>query len=234
MINWIAFDADDTLWHNEKLWLDGRDKYHEILAKYQLEPGIDEILDKTEIYNIRYYGYGVMSFALSLIEVAIRVTDGRLTAADTNAILNLGKDMLTAKLPPADSVHETLNALSASHPLMVITKGDLFHQRRKVNEAGLRDYFQAVEVVCKKNTQTYTEIFERYRIEPEQFLMVGNSLRSDIKPILELGGWAVHILNDLRWAHDEAEIPAELHSRYVEVKQLEDVREAIKELGIAS
>jgi len=128
MLNWIAFDADDTLWHNEKLYHDGRDRFHEILAKYQLEPGVDEILDSTEIYNIRYYGYGVMSFDLSLIEVAIRVTDGRLTAEDTSAILDLGKDMLTAELPPATGVHETLSALSESHHLMVITKGDLFHQ----------------------------------------------------------------------------------------------------------
>ncbi|MEA2008978.1 MAG: HAD hydrolase-like protein [Chloroflexota bacterium] len=234
MINWIAFDADDTLWHNEKLYLNGRDRFHGILAKYQLEPEVDEILDATEIYNIRYYGYGAMSFTLSLIEVAIRVTRGYLTAEDTSAILDLGKDMLTAELPLANGVHEILSALSASHPLMVITKGDLFHQRRKVNEAGLRDYFQAVEVVCEKNPPTYQEILTRYKIEPEQFLMVGNSLRSDIKPILELGGWAVHILNDLRWAHDEAEIPQDLRGRYVEVKDVSEVREAIKELGVAS
>ena len=231
MINWIAFDADDTLWHNEKLYHTGRDRFHQILAKYQLEPGIDEILDETEIYNIRYYGYGAMSFVLSLIEVAIRVTGGHLTAEDTQAILDVGKYMLTTEVIPVDGVHETLSALSASHPLMVITKGDLLHQRRKVNESGLRDYFRAVEVVSEKTPQSYAEILTRYEIEPTHFLMVGNSLRSDIKPILELGGWAVHILNHLSWAHEEAEIPADLRPRYVEVKGLSEVRKAISELG---
>jgi len=231
MLNWIAFDADDTLWHNEKLYHTSRDRFHQILAKYQLEPGIDEILDETEIYNIRYYGYGAMSFVLSLIEVAIRVTGGHLTAGDTQAILDLGKDMLTTEVIPVSGVHETLSALSESYPLMVITKGDLLHQRRKVNESGLRDYFQAVEVVCEKTPRTYAEILTRYKIKPEHFLMVGNSLRSDIKPILELGGWAVHILNDLRWAHEEAEIPAELRPRFIEVKSLGEVGEAIRELG---
>lgn len=233
MINWIAFDADDTLWHNEKLYRDGRDRFHEILVHYELEPGIDEILDEIEIDNIRYYGYGAMSFTLSLIEVAIQVTKGRLTAKDTHTILNLGKDMLTTQLPLAEGVHDTLATLSESYPLLVITKGDLFHQRRKVEEAGLRGYFQAVEVVSKKNPETYTEILTRYNIEPNRLLMVGNSLRSDIKPILELGGWAVHILNDITWAHDEAEIPQMLKSRYVEVRGVNELKEAMKKLGIA-
>ncbi|MBS1248560.1 MAG: hypothetical protein MAG431_00112 [Chloroflexi bacterium] len=231
MLTWIAFDADDTLWENERLYHRGRERFHAILAKYKIAADIDPLLDETEIHNLRYYGYGVMSFILSLIETAIQATGGKISAEDVQALLELGKEMLTAKVSLLDGVHETLAKLSESHPLMLITKGDLFHQRRKVEASGLGSYFQAIEIVSEKKPQDYAEILARHKIDAEKFLMVGNSLRSDIRPILELGGWAIHIPNHLNWAHEEAEIPENLQDRFITVDKMGKIREVIEELA---
>lgn len=226
----IAFDADDTLWHSESLYRMGRDRFHKLLAKYQLQGTIDERFDEIEVRNLRYYGYGVMGFVLSLIETAIELTGGRVSGDDIHKLIDLSKEILTAEVRLFGQAEETLAKLSSRYPLMLITKGDLRHQQSKIEQSGLRDYFRYIEVVSEKTPETYRAILARHDIKASRFLMVGNSLRSDVLPVVELGGWAVHIPNDLNWSHEEMEPPDDARPRYFEVEHLGFVPELIEEL----
>lgn len=219
----IAFDGDDTLWHNERSYRMGRERFMSVLrgagvtlAEEQIEARVNEI----ELRNLDYYGYGVSSFVLSLIETAIELTGGRIAGGDLRVLIDLAKQMLTEEVDLFDGARHAVVALAASHPLMVVTKGDLQHQRSKLDRSGLRDYFRFVEVVSTKTAAVYAEILSRHRIEPSRFLMVGNSVRSDVLPVLDLGGWAVHVPAALSWAHEDAEVPASQRSRYFELPGL--------------
>lgn len=227
MFEWIAFDADDTLWHNEALYQEGRERFEAVLNQYAFEDDLHQALNEIEIHNLRYYGYGAMSFVLSLIETAIQVTGGEIEARDIQALLDLGKDMLTAEVTLVEGVQDLLADLSQDYPLMLITKGDLQHQLRKVEASGLEDYFRVVEVVSEKHAGVYRDILARHQISPESILMIGNSLRSDIRPVLELGGRAIHVCNDLSWAHEETDIPEALQPNYREVHHLADVKDIL-------
>lgn len=231
MFDLIAFDADDTLWHNESLYRMGRARFHELLAPYQLAGAIDERLDEIEVRNLQYYGYGVMSYVLSLIETAIELTGGRVSGADVSELIGLAKDMLSAEVRLFAQVEETLASLSARYPLMLVTKGDLRHQQMKVEQSGLRGYFQHVKVVSEKSTEIYRAILARRHVEASRFLMVGNSLRSDVLPVVELGGWAVYIPHDLTWSHEEIGLPDRVHERCFEVQHLGLVPGLIEELA---
>jgi putative hydrolase of the HAD superfamily len=220
MFRLIAFDADDTLWHNERLYTKGRDRFRRLLASYDVHDAIEEYVHQTEMRNIRYYGFGVMSFALSLIEAAIDLTHGRISSGDIGSLLDMGKEMLTADIDLFEGAEEAVAHLSAQYPLMLITKGDLLHQQAKVEQSGLAKYFRHVEVVSDKSEATYRAILSRLHLDPAHFLMVGNSLRSDILPVVRLGGWAVHIPAELSWSYEEAELPGGLHERYFEVRNL--------------
>ena len=227
----VAFDADDTLWHNESVYLTGRERAAEIVARYGQAAAFEKHLDEVEVGNLRYYGYGVMSFILSAIEAAIDVTGGEIAAGDIKELIALSKEMLTHEVQLFDGAEEALSRLSQTHALLLITKGDLRHQQAKVGESGLAHYFHAVEVVSDKLPATYDKILSRYRVEPERFLMVGNSLRSDIAPVLELGGWAVHIPNELTWDHEMAVSPVGQEERYFEVEHVGDVPRLVERLG---
>ena len=227
----VAFDADDTLWHNESVYLMGRERAAEIVARYGQADAFEEHVDEVEVGNLRYYGYGVMSFILSAIEAAIDVTEGEIAAGDIEELIALSKEMLTHKVQLFDGVEETLSQLSQTHALLLITKGDLRHQQAKVGESGLARYFHAVEIVSDKSPSTYDKILSRYRVEPERFLMVGNSLRSDIAPVLELGGWAVHVPNEMTWHHEMAVSSVEKEERYFEVDHVADVPSLVARLG---
>jgi putative hydrolase of the HAD superfamily len=216
----IAFDADDTLWHNESLYKMGRDRFHKLLAKYQLQGAIDERLDETEDRNVRYYGYGVMSFVLSLIETAIELTGGQVSGNDIAELISLSKEMLIAEVRLFDGAEETLAKLSTRYPLMLITKGDLLHQQSKIEQSGLRERFRHIEVVSEKTTETYRAILTRHHIKASRFLMVGNSPRSDVLPVLGLGGWAVYVPNNLTWSYERTALPDDAHERYFEVEHL--------------
>lgn len=223
MFSLIAFDADDTLWHNERLYHQGRDRFRQILAKYGIDGVDDARVDAVEVRNLPYYGYGVMSFILSLIEAGIELTGGQLRSEDVLALLDLGKEMLRAEVQVYDGVAETLAALFTEYPLMLITKGDLFHQQFKVTASGLEGYFNHIEVVSKKDPATYRDILDRHEIEAENFLMVGNSLRSDVLPVLALGGWGVLVPNELTWAHEDSDPPADSNERYFEIEHLDQL-----------
>ncbi len=230
MFSLIAFDADDTLWHNERLYHQGRERFRQILAKYGINAIDDARVDAVELRNLPYYGYGVMSFILSLIEAGIELTSGRLRSEDVQALLDMGKEMLRAVIEVYDGVAETLAALSAELPLMLITKGDLFHQQFKIAASGLEGFFEFVEVVSQKDLATYSDILEHRGIDAKNFLMVGNSMRSDVLPVLELGGWGVLVPNELSWTHEDGDPPTEASERYFELERLDQLPELLTRL----
>ena len=229
----IAFDADDTLWHNERSYRDARDRFGRLLAAAGVrldDAAIEARIHQTEIANLPYYGYGVSSFALSLMETAIELTDGAIPGAHLREIIGLAKDMLSEGVELFPNVMEVLTSLSATCPLMLITKGDLLHQTSKVDRSGLRACFRFVEVVSDKTAAVYSAILARHGIEPRRFLMVGNSLRSDILPIVEIGGWAVHVPAELNWSHEHVDVTADIKRRYFEAATLEHVPMVIDSL----
>jgi len=222
----IAFDADDTLWHNERSYRDARQQFCRVLAAAGVtldQEAIEAHVNSVELANLDFYGYGVSSFALSLIETAIDLSGGRITGDGIRAIVALAKEMLQEPIELFPHVRDVLAALADSYPLMLITKGDLLHQTSKLERSGLREYFRSVEIVSHKTPDTYARILSRHGIDAGRFLMVGNSLRSDVLPIVELGGWAVHVPAELSWSHEHAIVPEEIKGRYVEAAALDQL-----------
>lgn len=203
----IAFDADDTLWQNESLYGAAQAGFQQLLSQYHSREWIESRLYQTEMRNLEHFGYGIKAFALSMIETAVELTEGRIIGSDVQRIIDLARVMLTADVDLLDGVADTLRILAERYPLMVITKGDLRDQESKVVRSGLAELFTAVEIVSDKTVAGYTTVLRRHGIEPARFVMVGNSLRSDILPVLQLGGQAVHIPHTLTWAHEAAEPP---------------------------
>jgi putative hydrolase of the HAD superfamily len=203
----IGLDGDDTLWRNEEYFVDTQQAFRDILAPYVNggDIDLDQRLDATERGNLELFGYGVKGFILSLIETAIEATDGRVAARDVQALLDLGKGMLQRPVELIEGVAETVPLLATDHRLVVITKGDLWNQEQKLARSGLAELMWRVEIVAEKDVATYRRILRRHEIDPSTFVMVGNSVRSDILPVIEAGGRAVHIPHELTWAHELAE-----------------------------
>jgi putative hydrolase of the HAD superfamily len=202
MFEVIAFDADDTLWHNETLFQATARDFAALLSGHHAPEWIQERLFATEMKNLRHFGYGIKGFTLSMIETAVELTEGRITGAEIKTILGWGHSMLQAPIALLEGVGETITALAGAHRLMLLTKGDLFDQESKLARSGLGEHFSAVEIVSEKNVRTYATIMARHRLTPARFLMVGNSLRSDILPVLDAGGAAVHIPYATTWVHE--------------------------------
>lgn len=198
----IAFDADDTLWHNESLFTITQDKYKKLLAKYHTEEWIESRLFDTETENIKHFGYGVKGFTLSMIETAIELSEGRITGAEINQIIDFAKQMLRSPIELLESVEETIEKLSQTHELMIITKGDLFDQESKIARSGLAEYFSKIEIVKEKDEEIYQKILTKYQIDKDKFVMIGNALKSDILPVLRIGSSAVHIPYHTTWARE--------------------------------
>ena len=220
MIEVIGFDADDTLWHNETLYHQSKEDLSQILANYREPQETKAWLDQTEVANIEYYGYGIKSFVLSMIETAIDVSDGKVTAEEINSVITIAKMMLAAPVDLVDGVEATLDNLSSSYDLMLITKGDQFEQERKIRISGISHYFDYLEVVGEKSVSTYRMALGKYNLDPTSFLMVGNSLRSDILPVLKIGGLAVYIPNETTWFHENADHQEIGDFEYVELEQI--------------
>ena len=216
----IAFDADDTLWHNERLYHAAQADFRRMLAHYHDPQWIQERLYQTEMRNLQHYGYGIKAFALSMIETALELTEGRLAGADVQAIIDTARRMLTAPVELLDYVAETIPLLAQSYPLVLITKGDLLDQQAKIDRSGLAQYFSQVEIVSDKNQAVYAGILQRSGIPAGRFLMVGNSLRSDILPVLALGGSAVYVPFHLTWAHEAADQPPPEQPGFYQVEHL--------------
>jgi putative hydrolase of the HAD superfamily len=204
----IGFDADDTLWHNERNFRLTEERFAGLLADYSEKDNLVERLLAAERRNLRLYGYGVKGFTLSMIETAIEVTDGKAPASVIGEILEAGRDMLSHPVEPLPHVEETLTALSGSFRLVLITKGDLFDQERKIAESGLADHFDAVEIVPEKTAETYRTLFARHGDGASRAMMIGNSLKSDVLPALDAGSHAVHVPYEITWALEQAEVPA--------------------------
>ncbi len=198
----VAFDGDDTLWHSETHFDVTQTAFRDLLRRHVPDADIDRRLAEMEMKNLSVYGYGVKSFTLSMLETAIELTEARIPASDLEVILGWGKKMLLEPTKLLDGVEATLRELSEKFDLLLITKGDLFDQESKLARSGLGELFLGVEIVSEKDTDTYRGIFERRGILPSQFVMVGNSLRSDVVPVVELGARAVHIPYQVTWHHE--------------------------------
>jgi putative hydrolase of the HAD superfamily len=222
----VAFDADDTLWHNERSYRDARDQFYRMLngAGVALTPdAIDVHLNRHETANIQHYGYGVSSFVLALIETALDLTGSRISGGDLRRVIELAKAMHTEEVELFPGVRDLLTSLAARYPLMLITKGQLLHQTSKLDRSGLRECFRFVEVVSHKTPEVYRAIVSRHGVAPERFVMIGNSLRSDILPVLEAGGWAVYVPAEVSWSHEDADLPTAPMPRYHTVRMIEQL-----------
>jgi putative hydrolase of the HAD superfamily len=189
----IAFDADDTLWHCENQFHAAQNRLFELLEQYASNDEVAAQLGKVERENVRVFGYGIKGFTLSMVETALEISRHRISAAGINEILILGKEMLEGPVVLFDGVTDVLHHLGKSYPLYLITKGDILDQKKKIDKSNLADCFAGIEVVSEKNTIIYSELFEKYSLKSSRLMMVGNSIPSDILPVLELGGFAVHI-----------------------------------------
>ena len=199
----LAFDGDDTLWHNESRFNLTQGELRDLVHRHVPDADVDSHLFEVEMRNLKLYGYGVKAFTLSMLETAIELTDGRIPASDLQVILGWGKRMLAEPTELLDGVKETLLDVSTRYTLLLITKGDLFDQESKLARSGLADLFSGVEILSDKTVDTYRSLLRRRDIEAEEFVMVGNSLRSDVAPVVALGARAVHIPYHVTWSHEQ-------------------------------
>jgi putative hydrolase of the HAD superfamily len=219
----IGFDADDTLWHNEVIFERVHQRFRELLARYHDAGTVDRTLFATEMRNLELYGYGIKGFMLSAIETAIDLTKGEISASEIRTLIGLGREMLQHPVELLDGVRDVLSELSAGHRLLLITKGDLRDQERKLAKSGLAEHFAGVEIVSEKNEAAYRAVLEQHGIEPAGFLMVGNSLKSDILPVLALGGGGAHIPYPLLWEHERTVHLPDAPGRFFELKHIREL-----------
>lgn len=216
----IGFDADDTLWQNEQFYHETRQRYFDLLKDHADPATLAGRLDQIERMMLKTYGFGAKGFVLSLIETAIIVTNGKVPAATIQQILETGRYMLTHPVELLPAARETIEALVGKYRLVLVTKGDLFHQESKLAASGLGDLFDGVEIVSDKNQATYERVFSRHGDGAERAMMIGNSLKSDVLPAIEAGGWGVFVPHDLTWAVEHADEP-DGHPRFRKIDTLE-------------
>jgi len=201
----IAFDADDTLWVNEPYFRHTEEQFYNLLGEYSSQRGLERDLLKIEIENISLYGYGIKGFVLSMIETALKVTDNKISSEVIGRIINLGKEMMNQPIELLDGVEEVLEALKEKYRLVVATKGDLLDQERKLKKSGISHYFHHIEIMSEKDDANYLKLIKHLDIPPDKLMMVGNSLKSDIVPVLNVGGYGVHVPYHITWAHEHIE-----------------------------
>ena len=205
----LAFDADDTLWHNETHYAETQEAFRGLVRPFHDDAWIDARLHETEMRNLSRYGYGIKGFTLSMIETALELTEDRLDGQGVRRVLELGQAMLDKPVEPLPGVAEVLAKVAGAYDLMLITKGDLFDQEAKLAKSGLGSHFSKIEIVSEKDEATYAAVLQRHGIRPGAFTMVGNSVKSDILPVLALGARAIHIPYHLTWAHEVVATPVE-------------------------
>ena len=220
----IGFDADDTLWKNEDLFFEAQNEIKDILK--QNSNNFDKELLKTEKSNLDFYGYGIKGFILSIIEASAKNSHEELKIESINQIIKLGKKMLNAPVNLIEDVEKVLSILSKKYKLILITKGDLLDQERKIKKSKLEKYFKYKKIVSEKNKQTYLKILDDLKIEPQNFLMVGNSFKSDIFPVLEIGGNGVHIPYKILWEHENIKT-SEYSKKYIKLDKISDLTSVI-------
>jgi putative hydrolase of the HAD superfamily len=226
----IGFDADDTLWHHEKYFVSTKAAFVDLLAPFAERERLDQQLHDTEIANVGQYGFGVKSFTLSMIETAAAVIEGSVPTEVIDAILLLGREMLVHPVDPYPGVHDTLEALKPTHKLLVVTRGDLFDQERKLAASGLLGYFSEIEIVSDKTRLVYDRIFTRHGDGPQHAMMIGNSMRADVTPALEAGAWGIHIPSDFVWSMDLDDDPKD-KARFRRLKDISAIVPLVAEIG---
>jgi putative hydrolase of the HAD superfamily len=219
----VGIDGDDTLWHNEERYQWGQQRLAEIVARHAEVPDLEERLLAVELRNLGLFGYGVKGFTLSIIETAVEVTDGEVTGREVRELVELGRQMLESPVVLLEGAEEAVDRLqSAGLRLVLLTKGDLFDQESRVARAGIAHRFWQVEVVSEKDEATYRRVLDRLEVDPVEFLMVGNSLRSDVLPPLAIGASAVWVPYPLTWSHEHAERPVD-GGRFAEIASLREL-----------
>ena len=235
-IGLVGFDADDTLWRSQDFFDQAQLEFEHILGRYV---DLDDSRARQRLYavekgNIALFGYGVKGMSLSMIEAAIDITGARIEAADIGRILRLAKDMLQHPVELLPGIREAVEAVAARYEVVLITKGDLFHQEAKVRESGLQDLFPRIEIVSEKDPETYARVLEEFDLAPQRFLMIGNSLRSDVAPVLALGGWAGHMPYHVTWEHEmEADLGGHV-SRMREAPDPASLPAVVEEIAAAA
>lgn len=226
----IGFDADDTLWHNERFFKLTQARFAELLADHADPDHLAERLLAAERRNIGQYGFGIKGFVLSMIETSIEVTEGRVPAEVISQLLAAGREMLAHPIDLLPHAAEAVAAMAESHRVVLVTKGDLLDQERKLAQSGLGDLFDAVEIVSDKTPDRYRAIFERHGDGAGRAMMVGNSMKSDVVPMIEAGGWGVHVPHDLAWDLEHAETPSQA-PRFRLLGDLRGLAELVEEIG---
>jgi putative hydrolase of the HAD superfamily len=234
MLKLIGFDGDDTLWHSEGYYREASTQFTAIIGRYVdvTDEHVQAGMLATERRNLKLFGYGAKGMTLSMVETAIAITEGRISAADIHQLVEIGKHVLQHPVELLPGVREAVVAVAERHAVVLITKGDLFHQEKKVAQSGMADLFHRIEIVSEKDAATYRRVLGEFALEPAQFAMVGNSLRSDIEPVIRLGGWGVHMPYHVTWEHElenglgEADAP-----RMLKVASPADIPAAIEQLS---
>jgi len=219
----VAFDADDTLWVNEPFFKEAEQQFCILMEDYLTHQSISQILFKTQVDNLPLYGYGIKGFTLSMIESAEIISKGTYNAKMIDKIVKIGKELLTKPVELLDDVEDVLKELQTKYRLVVATKGDLKDQHRKLHKSGLGTYFHHIEVMTDKEQIDYEKLLKRLDVQPEEFIMIGNSLRSDVLPVLELGGHAVHVPFHTTWLHEHIDHPI-VHENFKSIKKLSEIK----------
>lgn len=224
----IGFDADDTLWVNETYFREAEQEFVKLLRDYETPNKIDQELFKMEIQNLDLYGYGVKAFTLSMIESALDLSNYNVSSKTIEAILNIGKTMINKPVNLLDGVEDVLKQVSKTHRLILATKGDLLDQERKLEKSGLTKYFHHIEVLSDKKEANYSNLLKHLDVKPSEFLMIGNSLKSDVLPLVNIGAQAIHVPFHTTWAHEEVTEKDTNGKSYKTISSLIDILKLIK------
>jgi len=234
VIELVGFDGDDTLWHSEGFYQSAHDEFEQVIGNYVDlgNAGLRDRLLATERRNILLFGYGAKGMTLSMLEAAIEITQSRISANDLHRIIAIGKNVLAHPVELLPGIREAVEAVASRHRVVLITKGDLFHQEQKVASSGLADLFHRIEIVSEKDDRAYRRVLGEFNLAPRQFAMVGNSLRSDIAPVVHLGGWGVYMPYHVTWAHEADSDFIDHASRVAQVDSPQRIAAAIEELQV--
>lgn len=225
----IAFDADDTLWVNEPFFREAEEKFASLLEDFMPQHAIMKELYRTEIDNLRLYGYGIKGLMLSMIETALRISDHKVPITLIDKVIRIGQEMLEKPVELLPGVEDVLKALNGDYRMVLATKGDLVDQERKLRKSGLEKHFHHIEIMSEKRVEDYEKLVKHLDVHPSEFLMLGNSLKSDILPVLELGGHGIHIPFHTTWIHEQVDHVVE-HERFFEVGNIAQAADLIRKL----
>lgn len=233
-IRLVGFDGDDTLWKSEDYYRAAQQEFEGIIAGYVDLEDVYARLYAVEKNNLALFGYGVKGMVLSMLEAAVEITDGTVSARDMHRIVEMGKALLQHPVEQLPGIRDAVAAVAAQYPVVLVTKGDLFHQEAKVRQSGLADLFPRIEIVSEKDTATYLRVLAEFDVQPHQFVMVGNSLRSDIAPVLALGGWGIYMPYHVTWAHETEDAGVQAPERMREVAEPAGIAPALHALAVAA